>query len=151
MRQLQLKPAAPKDAPVLARIHVQARAAAMPWLPVLHTEGETRAWMTDVVLKTQEIWIVVGDGTALGFMALTQGWIEQLYIDPVSWRTGAGAALLQQAKQRQPNGFLLWTFQRNAIARAFYRKHGLVEIRKTDGYDNEEKEPDVLLGWKLTS
>ena len=45
----------------------------------------------------------------------------------------------------------MWTFQRNAMARTFYRKHGLAELRTTDGYDNEEKEPDVLLGWKLTS
>lgn len=84
-------------------------------------------------------------------MALSDGWIEQLYVEPVAWRMGAGSALLEHVQLRQPDGFLLWTFQRNAMARAFYRKHGLVELRMTDGHDNEEKEPDVLLGWKLTS
>jgi GNAT superfamily N-acetyltransferase len=151
MRQLLLKPAAPTDAPLLARIHWQARAGAMPWLPVLHTLEETESWLTNVVLVRQDVWTAVRDGITLGFVALTPAWVEQLYVDPAAWRCGVGSLLLDHAKRRQPGGFRLWTFQRNAMARSFYRKHGLIEIRMTDGYDNEEKEPDVLLGWKLTS
>jgi GNAT superfamily N-acetyltransferase len=146
-----LRLATAQDAPLLARIHLQARAAAMPWLPVLHSEDDVVAWISNVVLAKQQVFIAVRDETAVGFSALADGWIEQLYVDPVAWRTGAGSALLQHAKERQPGGFRLWTFQRNAMARNFYRKHGLTEIRMTDGYDNEEKEPDVLLGWKLAS
>lgn len=123
----------------------------MPWLPVLHTTDETCAWMREVVLPRQEAWIATRDDLAIGFIALTDGWVEQLYIDPVSWRTGVGSALLQHAKERRPAGFRLWTFQRNAMARTFYRKHDLSELRTTKGYDNEEKEPDVLLGWIRTS
>ncbi len=107
--------------------------------------------MANVVLAQQEVWIAAAGDAVAGFMALTDGWVEQLYIDPASWRTGAGSALLQHAKECRPAGFQLWTFQRNAMARQFYRKHGLAELRTTDGYDNEEKEPDVLLGWKLTT
>jgi putative acetyltransferase len=146
-----LKPAIPTDGPLLARIHTQARAAAMPWLPVLHTLQETESWMTSVVLAQQDVWLAARDSATLGFIALAPGWVEQVYIDPVAWRSGLGSMLLEHAKERQPGGFRLWTFQRNAMARSFYRKHGLTEIRMTDGYDNEEKEPDVLLGWKLTS
>jgi Uma2 family endonuclease len=40
----------------------------------------------------------------------------------------------------------LWTFQRNAAARAFYQAHGFVAQRMTGG-DNEEREPDVLYRW----
>jgi GNAT superfamily N-acetyltransferase len=151
MRHMQLKTATPDDASLLARIHMQARAAAMPWLPVLHATEETEAWMTNVVLAQQDVWIAARGDAALGYVALTPGWIEQLYVDPVAWRSGVGSMLLEHAKQRQPDGFRLWTFQRNAMARSFYRQHGLIEIRMTDGYDNEEKEPDVLLGWKLIS
>lgn len=123
----------------------------MPWLPVLHTGEDTEGWMANVVLREQDVWLAEGDDGVEGFLALAPGWIEQLYIDPPAWRGGVGSALLEHAKQRQADGFLLWTFKRNALARNFYRKHGLSELRITDGQDNEEKEPDVLLGWKLTS
>jgi GNAT superfamily N-acetyltransferase len=146
-----LRSATAQDASLLARIHRQARAAAMPWLPVLHTTDEDIAWMTNVVLAKQQVIVAASYDFAHGYIALTDGWVEHLYIDPPSWRTGAGSALLNDAKRRLPDGFRLWTFQRNVMARAFYRKHGLAELRRTDGYDNEEKEPDVLLGWKLTS
>src|SRR5262249_38761396 len=124
---------------------------AMPWLPVLHTRQETAGWMANVVLPGQEVWLASRDGATLGVVALAQGRVEELYIDPLAWRGGLGSALLDLAKERQPDGFRLWTFQRNAIARNFYRKHALVELHLTDGRDNEEKHPDVLLGWKFAS
>src|SRR5262245_28285431 len=126
MRQPLLKLATPTDGPRLAGIHTQARAAAMPWLPVLHTSEETEAGMTNAVLTRQDVWIAACDDATLGFVALVPGWVEQLYVDPVAWRTGVGSLLLEHAKQLQPDGFRLWTFQRNAMARSFYRKHGLI-------------------------
>jgi GNAT superfamily N-acetyltransferase len=146
--QFQLRLAVPGDAPRLARIHRLARDAAMPWLPALHTPEDDLGWMIDVVLPHQEVW-VAACGDTIGFVALTESAVEHLYIDPPIWRTGAGSALLDRAKVRRPGGFRLWTFQRNAMARAFYRKHGLIELRTTDGSGNEEKEPDVQLGWQL--
>jgi GNAT superfamily N-acetyltransferase len=147
----ELKPAVAEDAPLLARIHRDARTAAMPWLPALHSRDEDLAWMTNVVLAQHQVFIAMLNASAVGYIALTGGWVEHLYIAPSSWRTGAGSTLLRHAMREQPDGFRLWTFQRNTMARNFYRKHGLAEIRKTDGQHNEEKEPDVLLGWKLTS
>jgi GNAT superfamily N-acetyltransferase len=148
--QFHLRLAVPADALLLARIHRQARITAMPWLPALHTSEDDLAWMTNIVLPQQEVW-VAGDGDPTGFIALSESEVEHLYVDPAAWRMGAGSALLDRAKERRPGGFRLWTFQRNAMARAFYRKHDLVELRTTDGSGNEENEPDVQLGWKLTS
>ena len=119
----------------------------MPWLPVLHSLEETESWIATIVLPQQDVWLAAVDDEVVGFVALSTGWVEQLYIDPAAWRAGLGSALLDLAKQRQPSGFQLWTFQQNAMARNFYRKHGLVEIRLTDGHENEEKQPDVLLTW----
>jgi GNAT superfamily N-acetyltransferase len=145
---IPLRRATRADALSLADIHTTARAAAMPWLRVVHTNEETRWWMSDVVLRRLEVWVAECDRKISGFMALHEDWIEQLYVDPSEWRRSVGSALLDHAKQRRPDGFRLWTFQRNAMARAFYRKHGLVDIRETDGSANEEKEPDVLLEWR---
>jgi GNAT superfamily N-acetyltransferase len=146
--QLSLRRAARADAITLADIHIAARATAMPWLRVVHSAEETRWWMTQVVVPRLEVWVAERDRTVLGFLALQDEWVEQLYVDPGAWRTGTGSMLLKHARQRRPNGLKLWTFQRNALARAFYRKHGFVELRETDGSANEEREPDVLLEWR---
>ncbi len=146
-----LRPATAQDAPLLARMHRDARVAAMPWLPVMHSREEDLTWMTNVVLARQHVVVAVRDETTIGFVALSAGWIEHLYVEPSAWRSGAGSTLIMHAKQRQPNGFRLWTFQRNTLARDFYRKHVFVELRRTDGNQNEEREPDVLLGWTPAS
>jgi hypothetical protein len=49
---------------------------------------------------------------------------------------------------RHPAGLELWVFQRNDAAREFYARHGFIELRRTDGSGNEEREPDVRLAWR---
>ena len=145
---ITLRRATRADALTLADIHIAARATAMPWLRVVHTTEETRWWMTQVVVPRLEVWVAERDGATLGFAALQDEWLEHLYVEPSAWHAGAGTLLLNHAKQRQPAGLKLWTFQRNALARAFYAKHGFSEMRETDGSANEEREPDVMLAWK---
>jgi len=145
---LTLRRATRADAVTLADIHIAARATAMPWLRVVHSAEETHWWMTQVVVPRLEVWVADRAGDALGFLALQDEWVEQLYVEPSAWRIGAGSMLLEHAKLRRPNGLKLWTFQRNALARAFYRKHCFTEQRETDGCANEEREPDVLLEWR---
>jgi GNAT superfamily N-acetyltransferase len=149
--QILLRLAVPADASRLARIHRVARAAAMPWLPVLHSSDEALTWMTMSVLPRQHVCVAVRGDVPIGYIALLEDQVEHLYVDPSAWRSGAGTALLDYAKCRLAGGFRLWTFQRNAMARAFYRNQGLDELRTTDGSGNEEKEPDILLGWKLAA
>jgi GNAT superfamily N-acetyltransferase len=72
---------------------------------------------------------------------------EDRYVEPDAQRSGIGSALLEAAKTRRPAGLRLWVFQRNHAARAFYAQHGFAEVELTDGADNEEREPDVLLAW----
>ena len=145
---LTLRPATRADAHTLTDIHNAARKTAMPWLAVVHTAEETLFWMSQVVLPRLNVCIAERDGRIVGFVALQEDFVELLYVDPADWRAGVGSILLGQAKQRCPGGFRLWTFQRNTIARSFYRKHGLIDIRETDGSPNEEREPDVLMEWR---
>jgi ribosomal protein S18 acetylase RimI-like enzyme len=60
---------------------------------------------------------------------------------------GLGSRLVELAKSRSPEGLQLWTFVSNVAAQRFYQRHGFVVAETTDGWGNEEKEPDMRLVW----
>jgi len=122
-------------------------AAALPGVRRAHSDDEVRRWVADVLLPTDEVWVADVDGEGVGMLALSEGWLDQLYLDP-EWRgRGLGDRLVALAKERRPRSLQLWTFQVNEPARRFYRRHGFVEVERTDGTHNEEREPDVRLVW----
>lgn len=139
--------AAPADAPAIAALFAASRAAAMPWLPVLHTPEGERAFFARII--TSHRVRIVREGDLLGFCASRPGWIDHLYIAPAARRRGIGAALLADALAGATETHL-WAFQRNAPARAFYRRFGFEEVELTDGARNEERTPDVLLRWRAS-
>jgi GNAT superfamily N-acetyltransferase len=143
-----LRPATPDDADAIAVVHRAARREAMPWLPVLHSDEETRAWIRDVVQPRQAVWVAVREGQVIGVAALDGGMLEQLYVLPEAQGRGIGSTLLAKARHLCPGGLDLWTFQRNAAARAFYERQGFVAVETTDGSGNEEREPDVRYRWR---
>ncbi|MFD2090608.1 GNAT family N-acetyltransferase [Blastococcus deserti] len=136
-----------EDADVLAAIHTRSRAAAMPWLAVLHDEAETRGWMRGVVLAHQQVLVAERDGRPVGFAAVEGEWLEQLYVAPESIGTGVGQALLDAVKADRPTGLSLYVFARNTRARRFYEAAGFVLVAESDGRDNEEREPDCTYRW----
>ena len=84
----------------------------------------------------------------VGFMRLDGFELDQLYIRPGWWGRGIGSRLIEHAKAQSPDGLTLWTFQVNERARGFYAHHGFIELLRTDGSGNEERQPDVRLGWR---
>jgi GNAT superfamily N-acetyltransferase len=143
---VEIDAATPADGDALAGIFKAARDDAMSWLPVLHSEAEDRRFFGGVIDES-EVLVARGDSGPVAFLALNEDLVEHLYVTPAAQRTGIGSALLEAAKERRPGGLRLWVFQRNHGARAFYARHGFAEIRSTDGSNNEELEPDVLLAW----
>jgi len=141
-----LRPALPSDAGAVASIFLAARAT-MTYLPDLHSAEETRIWIAQVMMVECFVEVAEDDGSVVGFVALEQGHLAHLYVHPDNQGRGVGTELLSWAKGQHRTGFDLWVFQKNERARAFYRREGLVEIRRTDGTGNEEREPDVLYGW----
>lgn len=141
-----LEPATPADADALAAVFGAARAAAMPWLAVLHSAEEDRGFFTGVIADS-DVLVVRRQGRPVAFIALGADLVAHLYVHPDHQRAGIGSALLDAAKALRPGGLRLWTFQRNKGARAFYEQRGFTEIDLTDGSANEEREPDVLLEW----
>jgi GNAT superfamily N-acetyltransferase len=143
---VEIETARDADGDAIAALFKAARDAAIPWLPVLHSEEEDRRFFASVITQS-EVLVVRREGQPIAFLALKEELVEHLYVRPDAQRAGIGSALLEAAKQRSPAGLRLWTFQRNQAARAFYAKRGFAEVELTDGSGNEEKEPDVLLAW----
>jgi ribosomal protein S18 acetylase RimI-like enzyme len=94
-----------------------------------------------------EVWVAETDGEMVGYARFTETWLDDLYVSPEHARGGIGTALLDLVKSLRPQGFQLWVFETNEPARAFYAAHGLLERERTDGSDNEEREPDIRMEW----
>ncbi len=117
----------------------------LTFLPTLHTPEEDRAYF-GVVIAEREVWVYEEPERIVGFVALTDDMLTDLYVEPDRRRTGIGSELLEHAKSRR-HGFELWVFQRNESARRFYEERDCRLVRLTDGSGNEEREPDALYAW----
>lgn len=132
----------------VAKVFKRSFRATYPNLTELHTAEEDREFFINVVFVKNSIYLVEAKKSSaiLGFIAFHHEWIDHLYIDIDCQKRGIGSELVALAK-RESDKLQLWTFQENMGARAFYKKHGFVEIKMTDGQGNEEKKADVLLEW----
>ncbi|MFD5939639.1 GNAT family N-acetyltransferase [Streptomyces griseus] len=149
-RGVRLRPATPKDAEAVAEVFLASRAAAMPYLPRIHSDEDTLTWITHVVLPTSTgVWVAEeAGGGLLGFAVLAgDGELDHLYLRPDALRRGIGSRLLAEVRGAAEGALTLYVFQRNAAARAFYERHGFTAVAFDDGSRNEENEPDVLYRW----
>ncbi|MFJ9886469.1 GNAT family N-acetyltransferase [Streptomyces sp. NPDC091287] len=149
---VRLRPATPNDAEAVTRVFLASRAAAMPYLPRVHSDEDTLAWITHVVLPTStEVWVAEETeegGELLGFAVLAgDDELDHLYLRPDALRRGIGSRLLAEVRGAAEGALKLYVFQRNAAARAFYERHGFTAVAFDDGARNEENEPDVLYRW----
>lgn len=142
------RPATASDAGDVTALFLAARREAMPWLPELHSEGETADFIAEHVIPGTTVTVAVDRSGIVGFIASVPGWVEHLYIHPGAQRRGIGGALLERAKATAPDGLRLYAFRDNTRAVAFYRAHGFVVVREGDGSGNEEGMPDVLMAWE---
>jgi GNAT superfamily N-acetyltransferase len=134
------------DASAIAEVFLSARAE-MTYLPDLHTDEQTRAWISHVMVPEHEVWIATENDKVVGFAALSKEWLEHLYVAPPEQGHGIGSHLLNMAKQQRPDGLRLYVFQPNVSARRFYERHGFAVVQFGDGSGNEEGVPDALYAW----
>lgn len=143
-----IRRAIPEDAEAVALLHDAVRKACLPYLPDLHDPASILGYFRNRVFPTSQVWVAETDAL-VGYCAFRPGWVDHLYIRPERHGQGLGTALL--AKAMAANTHLqLWTFLRNTNAIGFYRARGFRVARETDGDDNEEREPDVLMEWAAT-
>lgn len=145
---IRLRTATPGDAEAVTRVFLASRAAVLPYLPRVHSDEDTQAWITHVLLPGSRVWVAEDtEGELLGFAALDGDELDQLYLRPDALRRGIGSRLLDRVKEASRGELSLYTFRRNTAARAFYERRGFVAVAYDDGSRNEEKEPDVLYRW----
>jgi GNAT superfamily N-acetyltransferase len=142
-----VRPATAADALEIAEVFLASRRDALPYLPALHSDEETRNWMAAVVVRHSEVWVAALDDVVVGFLAVSGDRLDHLYVRPGHYRQGIGDRLLTKAKEISPERLRLFTFQRNSRARSFYEARGFVPVDFDDGSRNEEGEPDVLYEW----
>ncbi|MEV6162680.1 GNAT family N-acetyltransferase [Streptomyces sp. NPDC052052] len=146
--RILLREACAEDAEALTGLFLASRAAAMPYLPKVHSDEDTLAWMTHVVLPGTTVWVAEsGTGEVLGFASVDGTELEHLYLRPDVRRRGIGSSLLARVRESAPEELTLYAFQRNTGARAFYERHGFTAVAFDDGSRNEEREPDVRYRW----
>jgi len=145
---LVLRPATEADLPALAEIHLAARrAAGDSFPPGVHTDDEVRAWVAGWDLTSYDVWLATHGRQPAGYARCTPTWLDDLYVHPDHQGHGVGTALFELVASTRPDGFCLWVFESNAPARAFYARHGCLELERTDGSANEEAAPDVRVAW----
>ncbi|MFD7972216.1 GNAT family N-acetyltransferase [Streptomyces clavifer] len=145
---IRLRAATSEDAEAVTRVFLDSRAAVLPYLPRVHSDEDTRAWITHVLLPGSRTWVAEdGAGELLGFASLDGDELDQLYLRPDALRRGIGTRLLDRVKAASRGELSLYTFRRNTAACAFYERHGFVAVAYDDGSRNEEREPDVQYRW----
>ncbi|AWZ07460.1 MULTISPECIES: GNAT family N-acetyltransferase [unclassified Streptomyces] len=143
-----LRRADDRDARPAADVWLRSFAAALPAVRCAHDEADVRDWFARVLVPQYETWVAVTGDSVVGLMVLGGGELKQLYLDP-AWRgRRLGDRFMYLAKQRQPDGLALWTFQVNESAHRFYERHGFIAVERTDGLRNDEREPDVRYLWQ---
>ncbi|MFI9252348.1 GNAT family N-acetyltransferase [Streptomyces sp. NPDC053069] len=147
--EVVLRRAVAEDGRAAAEVYLRSFDAALPTVVRARTDDEVREYIRDVVVPLRETWVAEADGAGIvGLMVLEQEVLSQLYLDP-GWRgRGIGDRFVALAKERNPGGLSLWTFQVNKPAHRFYERHGFTAVEFTDGSGNEEREPDVRYVWR---
>ena len=149
-----LRPAEPRDAMAVARVHVRSwQAAYRGLLPDAYLDGlrpEDRAARYDFAsddVRAPATMVASDDGRLCGFATTMpardsdvpeHGELCALYVDPEWWGRGVGAALIAAARVRLvEQGFrsaVLWLLAGNTRADRFYRIDGWAPdgLRRTD-------------------
>jgi GNAT superfamily N-acetyltransferase len=145
--EISIRRAAAADAEAAADVYLASFHATYSF-PLAHTDDEVRNWLAGIVGAGDTTWVAEADGRAVAMMVVADGWLDQLYVDPGWLGRGIGSRLMAVAKEREPGGLQLYTFQVNDRARRFYERHGFVAAWFGDGAANEERQPDVRYEWR---
>jgi ribosomal protein S18 acetylase RimI-like enzyme len=137
MPRRTFRPLDKADVAAISRVHHRACLIAYRFMNWSYPLQEVEAWYSRKFAEwTWTLAAFEGDASMAGFIALTDQYVDQLYVDPSRQRCGIGSSLLDQALKRTPGRTTLQVFEDNLSARAFYEKHG---FRERDRWMNAEE------------
>lgn len=127
----------------------RSRWAAQPWLEkrMNYSHEDNLRHFRLVVASKCEVWLGLEGEHVVGLLAVADGRVEHLYVEPECQERGIGTALLTKAKALSPRKLTLFTHQRNQRARAFYERRGFQPVRFGVS-PAPESEPDVKYVWE---
>jgi chorismate mutase/GNAT superfamily N-acetyltransferase len=143
---LLLRPGSALDLVDVHAVYVAATAG-VDQVPETRPPEVVRAWIDGLLERGQELWVAARDDELLGFVTVRGDWLPLLFVHPGRPARGVGSALIDLVKALRPHGFGLRVHQGNERARAFYRRHGLVELESTDGSSYPDESPDLKMAW----
>ena len=110
-----------------------------------HPIEEQREHFTTSVVPNNAVRMALLNDELVGFIAATKQSITHLYVRVGHHHSGIGTQLLAWAKAQSNGRLWLFAFARNAVARAFYEKHGFKIIAR--GFEPNWQLDDIKYEW----
>jgi GNAT superfamily N-acetyltransferase len=130
---------------------LRAWAAETPWMAELDDLKPMQDFWIDI-FENDLVWVAEIEGRIVGFC--TRGIedgpdnIGALYVISEARSTGIGKQLLDKAKENR-DWITVWAYEKNSDALRFYKREGLVEIRRE--IETESSLMNVEHRWNKTS
>ena len=118
----------PDDLDTVADILKRATRTAYTFMAWTHRDHEFAAFVAHTLPTWDHVRVAELDGSVAGFACLEGELLDQLFVAPECQGRGVGGRLLDDARALRPEGFMLYTFEKNRAARAFYEKRGFVAV-----------------------
>ena len=136
---------APDDLEAVAAILRSATRQAYTFMAWSHDDDSYAAFIAATLPTWNAVRVAIADGQPVGFACLEGDLLDQLFVLPGWQGKGIGSLLLDDVKTLRPDGFRLYTFEKNLAARAFYERRGCVETGR--GFSEQEQEADIAYRW----
>jgi len=111
-----------------------------------HPIEEQANYLLTEVVPNNAVRVAFLERRMVGFIAASSISISQLYVRIGFHRRGIGSKLLEWAKAQSGGSLWLYTFSRNATARAFYERHGFAIVAQ--GHEPSWDLADIRYEWK---
>ena len=136
----------PDETDVAAHQHRAAGALIPGFDPSLHSVEETCVFYREAFAKGP-IWGAFDGDALVGHLALEQGWVEHLYVEPTRHGEGIGRMLLERA-MREQDDLQLYTYAANERARRLYEAAGFVAEEFGFSPEDDGRVPNVRYRWQ---